>query len=199
MVDGVPFLSNIENNVLIVAAGETVSAVNRSDGNLIWSFETEGLLKRSAFQQDEVVFVGCWDTNLYALDQRSGDVLWMFDSGWGIETIPVIIGEKVIFGSHDQNVYALDRANGNVLWVFSCKAGIHSDPVIWQDSVVIGSDDGGLYRLNCGTGSEIWCFAPGNTIQDATRNYVTTPIRSSVAVDSDQLFIGVLGRLYSIH
>jgi len=198
-VDGVPFLSNIEDDVLIIAAGQTVSAVNSSDGSLLWSYETRGLLTSGAFQQDNMVFVGCWDTNLYALDQESGTVLWMFDTGWGIETTPVVIDGSVIFGSHDQNVYALDKESGEMLWVFSCKAGIHSDPVFWQDSIVIGSDDGRLYRLNVETGSLIWCFSPGDTIQDATRNYVTTPIRSSVAIDADQLFIGVLGHLYLLH
>jgi outer membrane protein assembly factor BamB len=145
-----------------------------------------------------MVFVGSWDTNLYALNQSSGNDLWMIDTGWGIESTPVVVNDLVIFASHDQHVYAADVNSGNIIWQVTCHAGIHTNPVIWHDSVLVGSDDGRLYRIDVNSGDVLWCFAPGDTIDDATRNYVTTPIRSSVAVSDDSVFIGALGRLYCL-
>jgi outer membrane protein assembly factor BamB len=196
---GASYISNIDNNLLIVSAEKTVYALNASNGNIAWMMQTDGVITSRPYQDESLVFAGSWDTKLYALYQDSGEVKWAVETGWGVETTPVVHDDIVIFGSHDQNVYAVNKENGSILWVFSCRAAIHTNPVIWHDSVLIGSDDGRLYRLDTQTGTLIWCFKPGNIIQDATRNYRTTPIRSTAAVISDQVFIGALGRLYSIN
>jgi outer membrane protein assembly factor BamB len=196
--NGLPFLSNVNDDLLTVASEETLYAVNVTDGSVVWTWEAEGLLKSCPFQKDGMVFVGSWDTNLYALNQSSGNDLWMIDTGWGIESTPVVVNDLVIFASHDQHVYAADVDSGNIIWQVTCHAGIHTDPVIWHDSVLVGSDDGRLYRIDVSSGEVLWCFAPGDTIDDATRNYVTTPIRSSVAVSNDSVFIGALGHLYCL-
>ncbi len=197
-VDGTPYLSQIENDVLIVCAGKKIYSIDGNDGSIIWMKNVAGLLTSNPYQIDGSVYVGSWDTDFYALDQETGDVLWKYDTGWGIESTPILSENLVIFGSHDQNVYALNKNSGNPSWVFRCKAGIHTNPIIWKDSIIIGSDDGSLYRLNKNSGSLIWCFNPGDTIQTASRNYVTTPIRSSVAISPEQLYIGMLGQMYAI-
>ena len=198
-VDGAPYISNVEDNVLIIASEQTVFAVNISDGNILWTTELDGLLTSCPYQKDGQVYVGSWDTNLYALDQRSGSIVWMIDTGWGIESTPVVVNDLVIFGSHDQHVYAADVESGEIVWKVLCQAAIHTDPVIWQNSVLVGSDDGRLYRIKVSSGEVLWCFAPGDTIDDATRNYETTPIRSSVAISDDSVFIGALGHLYCLN
>ena len=197
-VDGIPYLSQIEDEVLIVAAGKKIYGMDCKDGTIIWIQNVVGFLTSNPYQIDGSVYVGSWDTDLYVLDQKTGEVLWTFNTGWGIESTPIVTDNLVIFGSHDQNVYALNKDSGILSWMFSCKAGIHSNPLVWKDSIIIGSDDGCLYRLDKDSGSLLWCFTPGDTIQTALRNYVTTPIRSSVATSPDNLFIGMLGQLYSI-
>lgn len=197
-IDGAAYLSVVDNDLLIVSAGDSIYALNASDGTTVWSKQTEGLITSRPYQKDGVVFSGSWDTNLYALDQETGSVLWKVETGWGVETTPVVTDDLVIFGSHDQNLYAVNKIDGSIHWVFSCHAAIHTSPVIFQDSVLIGSDDGRLYRMDLQTGTIIWCFAPGNFIQDPTRNYVTTAIRSTVAVTAEQVFVGALGQLFSL-
>lgn len=198
-IDGEVYLSIIDNELLIASAEETIYALNASNGNNVWTKKTDGIITSKPYQDDGIVFAGSWDTNLYALDQGTGSVLWKVETGWGVETTPVVADDLVIFGSHDQNVYAVSKTDGDIHWVFTCNAAIHTDPVLFQDSVLIGSDDGRLYRLDIGSGTLIWCFSPGETIQDASRNYVTTPIRSSVAIGLDELYIGALGALYSLY
>ena len=197
-VDGVAYLSNTDKDILIVAGNQVVTAVNASHGNVLWTQQLNGIVTSCPHQEDGQVYIGSWDTDLYALDQKTGKVLWTIDTGWGIESTPIEFDQLVLFASHDQNVYAINKSNGQIEWLFSCRAAVHTNPVIWKESVIIGSDDGRLYRLDGKTGSLLWCFAPGDTIQDAKRNYVTTPIRSTVAVSSEQIFIGSLGYLYSI-
>jgi outer membrane protein assembly factor BamB len=197
-VDGIPYLSNVDNDIIVVGAKETIYAVNITDGSIRWNKNADGLITSCPVQSDGMIYVGSWSTNLFAIDQYTGSVIWIFDTGWGIENSPVVFDDMVIFGSHDQNVYAVDVETGEYQWVFSCLAGIHTNPVMWQDKVLIGSDDGRLYCLDAYKGTLMWHFNPGYTIQDPTRNYRTTPIRSSIALSSQQIFIGVLGTLYSL-
>lgn len=197
-VEGIPHLSNVHNDIIIIGAEETVYAVNASDGSILWTRDVNGLITCSSFQNEDIVFVGGWSTNMDAIDVDDGSLLWTVNTGWGVESTPVVFEDLVIFGSHDQNVYAVDVETGEQQWVFSCQAGIHTDPVVWKDSLVIGSDDGRLYRLDAETGTLLWSFAPGKVIDDVARNYITTPIRSSIAVSENHLFVGVLGQLYSL-
>ena len=198
-VDGVPYLSEVENGIIIVTAGTIVHAFDSNSGMILWTKQLQGVCTSRAFQDEGRVFIGSWDTNLYALNQLTGDQLWTFDTGWGIESTPVINEKTVFFGSHDQNMYALNKSSGKIEWVSTCHAGIHTSPVLWNESVLIGSDDGRLYRLEQENGTLLWCFDPGRSIQGPTRNYETTPIRSSVAVTNDHVMIGVLGSLYAMH
>jgi len=193
-----PYLSNVDNNILIVSVDKSIYALDTVDGSIQWSMCTDGLITTAAYQHQGVVYAGSWDAKLYALDQLSGNITWKLETGWGIETTPVIQNETVFVGSHDHNLYAVNKNTGDIEWVFSCKAAIHTNPVIWQDSILIGSDDGNVYRLNMQTGEPIWAFAPGNTINQASRNYKTTPIRSSFDVNADKVIIGILGNLYSV-
>ena len=198
-VDGIPFLSNVKNDLFIVSAGTTMYAFDCNSGKILWMKQLEGLCLSKAIQNEGQVFVGSWDTDLYALDQLTGEVLWTFDTGWGIESTPVVDEDTVFFGSHDQNVYALNRSTGEIKWVSTCNAGIHTSPHLWNDSILIGSDDGRLYRLERDTGTLLWCFDPGRSIQGPTRNYETTPIRSLVAFTDTHVMIGALGNLYALH
>lgn len=193
-----PFLSNVDNNVLIVSADKNLFALDTSTGDTLWSVSTDSVIKTAAYQHQEVVYAGSWDAQLYAIDQLSGTITWKLETGWGIETTPVIDNTTLFVGSHDHNLYAVDKNTGEILWVFSCNAAIHTNPVLWQDSVLIGSDDGRVYRLDKQTGDPIWSFAPGNTITHASRNYKTTAIRSTFDVNDEQVIIGVLGNLYSL-
>ncbi|MFO7676909.1 MAG: PQQ-binding-like beta-propeller repeat protein [Thermoplasmatota archaeon] len=196
--NGASYLSNIDNDLVIVAANQTIYALHIVNGSIAWMMHTNGIITTPPYQEQDVVYAGSWDSKLYALNQSSGNITWSFETGWGIETTPTVTNDLVLFGSHDHNIYALYKETGEIHWVFSCRAAIHTNPVIFQDSILIGSDDGRLYRLDKETGSVIWIFAPGHTILDASRNYRTTPIRSLVGANSNKIFIGLLGHLYCI-
>jgi len=63
-----------------------------------------------------VVYVGSFNSRVYALDARTGRVLWNYSTGGYVESSPAVANGVVYVGSDDDNVYALDAATGVKLW-----------------------------------------------------------------------------------
>lgn len=75
---------------------------------------------------DGTLYIGSWDTYLYALDATSGRERWCFKTGddpdihnhVGIQSSPAVANGIVYFGSRDSYAYAVDAASGKQIWKF---------------------------------------------------------------------------------
>jgi outer membrane protein assembly factor BamB len=140
------------------------------------------------------LFVGSWDTFLYALDVHSGDLIWKFKTGdkmgmSGIQASPVVDNGMVYFGARDAHFYALDVNTGDVKWkIFADNAWILSSAALQDGMVYFGTSDSYLVlALDAFTGKEKW-RAPLN-------GYVF----SSPLLYGDHLFVGdYTGSLYAL-
>ncbi|MCX6664880.1 MAG: PQQ-binding-like beta-propeller repeat protein [Euryarchaeota archaeon] len=188
----------IHNNILYMNIDDTCIALDIDTFATLWSYHTTGVITTPLRYQDDVIYFGSWDTNIYAVNATTGLLRWKYETGWGIDTTPVVTGTTVFVGSTDQNMYALNRENGSLRWVYTAKASIHSSPAISNDVVVFCSDDGRLYLANSSTGENKGFFAPGFTIDDNPKNYITTPIISNPVTDENTVYIGVKGVLYAL-
>ncbi len=105
------------------------------------SLKTGELLWKKLFPQwtgsptfaNNVLYVGCTDNNLYALEADTGNILWAFRTGGLVISIPSVINNHIYFGSFDKNFYCLD-ADGKLKWKF-----LTGDSIAWPAGV---SDDG---------------------------------------------------------
>lgn len=52
-----------------------------------------------------VVYFGCLDKNVYALDVSSGKLLWQAELRGRVRTNPIAIGDFLIVGSEDKYIY----------------------------------------------------------------------------------------------
>jgi len=192
-------ISKAHNNKIYVGAGNKYYAFDLISKNLLWEYETDGVITKASAASKNNVFFGAWDGNLYALDEKTGELRWKYETGWGIDTTPAVDDGVVYVGSNDNNFYAIDEKTGNLMWYFTCKSGIHSSPVVYGDYVFFGSDDGHLYALDKTNGGLIWSFAPEYTINDDdVNNYVTTPILNSPIVEDGIVYIEVKGTVYAL-
>ena len=66
-----------------------------------------------------VVYVGCYDHNIYALDATTGAKLWSFTTGNSVHSSPAVVNGVVYVGSDDCNIYALNAITGAKLWSFT--------------------------------------------------------------------------------
>ena len=70
----------------------------------------EGLVSSSppAIGPDGTVYVGSWDSKLYALSGQTGDKLWEFETVGYVNCSPAIGPDGTVFvGSTDNKLYAI--------------------------------------------------------------------------------------------
>ena len=79
-----------------------------------------------------VVYTGCRDSNLYAIDAATGKEKWRFNnSGSWVITSPAVTQGKVIFGTSDSSLYlVVDADTGKELVRQQGKAYMFSSPSV---------------------------------------------------------------------
>ncbi|MFF9403828.1 PQQ-binding-like beta-propeller repeat protein, partial [Streptomyces sp. NPDC014744] len=62
---------------------------------------------------DKVVYVGCNNNTVYALDTATGNKRWAYATDGKVQSSPTVVDGVVYIGSDDHHLYALDAATGN--------------------------------------------------------------------------------------
>lgn len=93
-----------------------------------------------------VVYAGCDDGKLYALNLSDGSLRWTFNAGAPVDSSPAIANGLIYFGAGNGKVYAVNQA-GLEVSSFQTAGAVIGTPVIKDGVVFIGSDDGSLYAL----------------------------------------------------
>lgn len=113
-----------------------------------------------------LVYFGCGDGNLYALDVATGALKWKFATGDVVHASPALAAGVLYFGSWDTNLYAVDAATGELKWKFKTgedpvnfnQTGIQSSPCVTGGMVYFGCRDFHLYAVDAKTGQEKWKY-----------------------------------------
>ncbi len=111
----IQYSDRMEDNIAYFGSWDgNVYAVDTSNGNVKWIFETGWGIDTTPAVSDDIVFVGSMDNNFYAIDKENGDLKWFFTCLAGIHSLPVLYGEFVFFGSDDGRLYALNKETGDL-------------------------------------------------------------------------------------
>ncbi|MFC6720694.1 PQQ-binding-like beta-propeller repeat protein [Halobacteriaceae archaeon SHR40] len=161
----------------ITLAGTTVlteSAVAQetSGGDLIWEFETGYfVIDSSPTVVDDTVFIGSWDTSMYALDASDGTELWEFKTAGEIDSAPSVVDGTVFIGSLDGNLYGVDASDGTEQWRYNAGetpgGEIWSSPTVANETVYLGDYEGNLHAVDAADGTEQWVFETGDWIDSS--------------------------------
>lgn len=146
--------------------------------DLVWKFTCEDEVRSSPVVSGGMIFVGCYDTNLYALDAGRGEFRWKYATEGGINSSPAVWQDYVMVGSEDGALYGFDMRRGSLRWTFRTTKPIRSSPRISDRVVYIGSDDQHIYAVDAMRGAPIWKYRTWN------------PIRSSAYVGEQVIYIG---------
>lgn len=176
----VPSLRGTSANV---AAPVAAPAINVRTGKgtateLVWRFACEDEVRSSPHVRDGMVYVGSYDTNLYALDAMSGEFRWKRATLGGVSSSPATWSDLVIVGSEDGQVYALDARKGNVKWTFRTGRAVRSSPRIEDRIIYIGSDDQHVYAIDGQNGRQLWKYR------------AWMPVRSSCGIGQGMVAVG---------
>jgi outer membrane protein assembly factor BamB len=84
-----------------------IAAVRAENGAPIWTYYTYGPVESQPVIYRGVVYAGCHDGFVYALDLSTGRLRWRFLTGWDIdESFPLIMDNHLYIGSMDGRLYA---------------------------------------------------------------------------------------------
>lgn len=152
---------------------DTAAVLHGASGSLadagqvkpLWKFRCEDEIRGTPTFARGIVFIGAYDSNLYALDASSGEFIWKHPTGGGVVTRPAVQDTQVIFGSEDSQLYALSTRTGSRIWTYPTGGPIRSSPRIAEGHVFFGSDDGYLYAVNVVTARRAWRFDAGAVIR----------------------------------
>jgi len=144
----------------------------------IWEFECEDEIRGSPNYYKGVVFIGCYDNNMYALEGEKGKFIWKYATDGGIVSKPAAYENNLFFGSEDHRLHAIYLKTGKVNWTYFTNGPVRSSPHIAEGHIFIGSDDTFLHAVNTMTGRHAWKVDCGS------------PIRSTPVVFEDCIYFG---------
>jgi len=154
------------------------SAFVSGDVMALWRFRCEDEVRSSPAVHNDVVYIGAYDNNLYALNADDGKFLWKYPTEGGIGSSPCVHTGRVFFGSADRLLYAVNADTGRIAWTCPTQGSVWSSPRAAFDHVFFGSDDRHLYAANIHSGRVAWKFETDGKI------------RSSPAIGNDAIYIG---------
>lgn len=161
-----------------VGAFSYAEVVETGDIMELWRFACEDEVRSSPAVHNDILYVGAYDNNLYALNAETGEFVWKYATDGGIASSPCIYNERVFIGSEDCILYCVNARTGSLEWTYYTEGRIRSSPRAEYGHVFFGSDDHCLYAVSAQTGREVWKVDMG------------APVRSSVAIGEELLYFG---------
>ncbi len=131
----------------------------------IWSFKCEDEIRSTPLVHQGMVYIGCYDNNLYALNAADGKFQWKYATDGGIVSRPTMYEGNIYFGSEDKRLHVVSTRTGKVVWTYYTEGPIRSSPRIAEGHVFIGSDDHALHAVNLNTGRSVWKFESADEIR----------------------------------
>jgi outer membrane protein assembly factor BamB len=152
---------------------------------VVWKFAApEGAFESTPIIADGVVYIGCLNGYLYALDLQDGSEKWSYKTELGFYAAPAIRDGLLYIGDAEGHFFCLDATSGDVKWGFEAQAEVDSGANFFEDNVLFGSQDSHLYCLNATSGELNWKFA----IDDQIRCFPTVVGDRSFVAGCDSRF-----------
>ena len=153
----------------------------------IWKFKCEDEVRGSPAFGNDLLFVGTYDNNLYALDSLTGQLQWKYATEGGLPGSPVVDKDVVYIGSEDHRLHAVSARSGRIQWSYYTDGPVRSTPRVAEGHVFFGSDDGYLHAVNLTSGRRAWRAAGGGAV------------RSRPAVAQERVYFGTeAGEFYAV-
>lgn len=143
----------------------TTSIAPASGIKPIWTFKCEDEIRGTPLLHQGILYIGCYDNNLYALNAADGKFQWKYATEGGIVSRPAIYENNIYFGSEDQRLHVVSMRTGKLVWTYFTEGKIHSSPRIAEQHVFLGSDDQALHAVNVNTSRSVWKFDAAEAVR----------------------------------
>ncbi len=178
-------------------------ALDRSNGSLLWDFQTGHSLWSTPVVDGERLYLTSMDHHIYALDVQSGREIWRTeDLGGQIVAAPTlgsngtlysaIFGSKTDDPARSSQLIAVDAATGSVRWKLPIVGWVWSSPLLQEGVLYFGDTAGVFYAVDAEKGELLWKYQP--TDPPANHSIIGAPSLVGDAV----LFGSKSGVLYAL-
>lgn len=116
-----------------------------------------------------MVYLGCDNGMIYALEAADGKQLWSFQAQGRVFARPTVVDGVVYVGTESALVYALRATDGTKMWSTQAGARIDNSPVVSDNLLLVSGGDRYLYALALSNRQIRWKFALENS-------YTTQPV-----------------------
>lgn len=154
----------VDNRLLISSSLGMLLALERTEGETVWSFQADRRLTASASYSDGRIFQPADRGTLYVLSGDDGELLYEVGLDGPIVNVVAAI-ERVFVNDVNGSVYALDPKDGAVLWKTSLGSPLWGAPTVAHGFVYVGHSDGELVALDQATGTQMWRYHAGEVIK----------------------------------
>jgi outer membrane protein assembly factor BamB len=154
----------VGNTVFTVSYDGNITAVNASNGKIIWQVKTGRYLTSGAGASFGKLFVATGNGGIAALRQSDGKRLWVTQVSSAILATPISYNGIVLAKSIDGSLTALSQQDGRQLWRFTQEVPslilqASSVPQFAGNLVVAGFANGKLAVINSQSGKPLWVKA----------------------------------------
>lgn len=124
------------DTIYVTSLDHYVYALETESGRERWATELPGAMAGSPIlsPDNQTLFVGNFDYDLYALDAADGEILHKIVAKNWVWGQPVLAGEKVFFGDLAGYLYAVNPGTGEVLWSEKVADAIRGAPTYDPES-----------------------------------------------------------------
>ncbi len=140
-----------------------------------WVYACEDEIRAAVAVENNILYVGALDTNLYALSAVTGSFLWKYPTRGGIVSCPAVQDGVIYFGSEDANLYAVSARSGQLIWNYPTEGPIRSSPRVAEGHAFFGCDDHYLYAVNISAARRLWRFETSGQVRSSpfvTKDYI---------------------------
>ncbi len=93
-------------------------------------FKTNDRIRSSPYGKDNIIYVGSYDYNIYAISILNGQQKWKYKTYGLIKSSPLVYDGMLYCGSHDKFVYGLDLVTGKPKWVQNIGGVVECSPML---------------------------------------------------------------------
>jgi outer membrane protein assembly factor BamB len=169
------FRAASNQDIVLIAGGMKVYAVDKLSGNLLWDFRLPSHPSTSPILDETHMYVATIDGNVHAFDLRTIQQLhsesqlrefsfrantWHYKTPKAVTTPPVLTGQSVIFTNRTGSLYAVEVVpEQRFRFQFELDVPL-SSPLAYADGYLyLASEDHHVYCLNGSNGKVRWDFA----------------------------------------
>lgn len=167
-----PKIGYFKGKIFAVAGVNKISAVNETDGKVLWSKDIASIPVSAPLSDGELVYISTNDNKLYALGIDDGELQWV-QSGISRPTAifgaadPIIYKDLIIASYSSGEIYAIKKKTGEAIWSqdLNVNKAVNSDfylndvdatPVV-KDDVLYSIGNGGLMMaIKVKDGNYLW-------------------------------------------